>query len=230
MQNRSQNLKLEYQNRFQGKSEYRKKVWHFLCADFFSRYIPQNSRILDLGAGWGEFINNISAGKKFAMDLNPDTHEHLSADVAFLHQDCSQAWQMDSESLDVVFTSNFLEHISDRNSVEATISEAYRCLKPSGIIIALGPNIKYLPGTYWDFWDHHIPLTDSSVSELFVMNGFRIELSIPRFLPYTMSTGRTPPIFFLRLYLRLPLLWPIFGKQFLIIGRKTEKVLEPATR
>jgi predicted SAM-dependent methyltransferase len=60
-----------------------------------------------------------------------------------------------SQSLDVVFTSKFFEHLSDKPSLVATLSKAFRCLKPSGRLIALGPNIKYLPGEYWDFFDHH---------------------------------------------------------------------------
>ena len=32
-------------------------------------------------------------------------------------------------------------------------------------MIALGPNIKYLPGSYWDFWDHFLCLTEMSLGE-----------------------------------------------------------------
>jgi hypothetical protein len=49
-------------------------------------------------------------------------------------------------------------------------------------------------------------------------------LKIPRFLPYSMSTGRTPPSFFVKLYLKLPILWPLFGKQFLVIGKKKQRI------
>jgi hypothetical protein len=41
-----------------------------------------------------------------------------------------------------------------------------------------------------------------------------------------MSTGRTPPLPLVRWYLKLPIVWPLFGKQFLVVGRK-EDVAQP---
>jgi len=217
---KSEMLKREYRLRFAHIKEYHNAVWKILCSEYFSRYIPDNSRVLDLGAGWGEFINNIKAAEKYALDLNPETKERLSTGVVFLNQDSSCPWQIEPGSLDVVFSSNFLEHLPSKDRLECTILEANRRLRDDGLIICLGPNIKYIPSAYWDFWDHCIPLSDRSVSELLKMNGFHIDLCIPRFLPYSMSTGRTPSLFLVKLYLRLPWLWPLMGKQFLIIGRK----------
>jgi hypothetical protein len=93
-------------------------------------------------------------------------------------------------------------------------------LKQGGLIVCLGPNIKYVRGAYWDFWDHIVPITEAGLAELLMLKGFSIQLKIPRFLPFSMSTGRTPPLFLVRLYLKLPVVWPLFGKQFLVIGRK----------
>ncbi len=70
--------------------------------------------VLDLGCGYGEFINTIRCRNKYAMDLNPDAPRFLSQDITFLHQDCSRRWQLPDASLDVVFTSNFFEHLPDK--------------------------------------------------------------------------------------------------------------------
>lgn len=209
-----------YNSRFAEVEQYRQGVWKILCKEYFQQFIPINSTVLELGAGWGEFINNIKAANKMAMDLNPTTKEHLIGGITFFQQDCSEKWQINSSQLDVVFTSNFLEHLSSKEKVEQTIEQAYKCLKLNGIIICLGPNIKFIPGAYWDFWDHHVPLTDLSIIELLKLKGFDIELSLPQFLPYSMSTGVKPPLFFINLYLKMPLVWRIFGKQFLVVGRK----------
>jgi len=219
MSNNNQ-LAEQYRLRFESSQTYRNGVWQILCNNFFQDFIPTQATVLDLGAGWGEFIGNIRCAQKFAMDLNPDTAKHIQADVHFLNQDCSQHWQLNSESLDVVFTSNFLEHLTNKQSVEATVVEAHRCLKTGGLMVCIGPNIKYLPGAYWDFWDHHVPMTENSLAELLKMAGFDIEHCVPRFLPYTMSDGWQPPLGFIKLYLKLKFVWPIFGKQFLIIARK----------
>jgi ubiquinone/menaquinone biosynthesis C-methylase UbiE len=227
MDYQNQTLHRSYQLRFQDSASYRDAVWKVLCANFFSRYISTDATVLDLGAGWGEFINNITVRERAAMDLNHETGQRLSKNVRFINQDCSQTWPLDSESLDVVFTSNFLEHLPDKMAIERAIAEAYRCLKQDGTLICLGPNIKFVPGAYWDFWDHYVPLTDASIAEVLKLKGFTIQTQIDRFLPYTMSTGSKPHLAFLKLYLRLPMVWRFIGKQFLVVAKK-QKVLSAA--
>jgi SAM-dependent methyltransferase len=137
-----------------------------------------------------------------------------------LHQDCSAIWPLQEGSLDVVFTSNFLEHLPNKELVDKTLKEAFRCLKSGGKIICLGPNIKYVPGAYWDFWDHHTPITDASMAEALFLAGFKITKRIDRFLPYTMAGIKPPPLIALKIYLRLNLTWRFFGKQFLVVAEK----------
>ena len=167
--------------------------------------MDEDAVILDLGCGWGEFSNNILARKKYAMDLNPDTAEHLNANVELIAQDCAQTWPLADRSLDVVFTSNFLEHLPRKLDIERTVDEVRRCLKPGGIFIALGPNVRLLPGEYWDFWDHHVQISDRSLAELLTMNGFNIVEQHAGFLPYTMSDGRQPNLLLVKLYLKIRL-------------------------
>ena len=84
----------------------------------------------------------------------------------------------------------------------------------------MGPNIKCAGGAYWDFYDHHVALTEIALAEVMKKCGFTIEATKPRFLLYTMAVGRNYPTWMLRAYLKLPIVWPIFGKQFLVVGRK----------
>jgi SAM-dependent methyltransferase len=155
------------------------------------------------------------------MDLNPGVVLQAAPGIRVLQQDCSEPWTIDAATLDVVFTSNFFEHLPTKSHLERTIFEAHRALKNGGRLIALGPNIKYLPGQYWDFFDHYLPLTELSLAEVLKKCGFDIEVCTDRFLPYTMSDGREYPIWTLRVYLVLPSLWRFFGKQFLIVARRT---------
>jgi SAM-dependent methyltransferase len=213
-------LELTYDRRFAKTRDYRQRVWSILTRDFFQRFIPARGAVLDLGCGWGEFINQIQAQRKFGMDLNPSSSQHLHAGVTLFHQDCSTRWPLDAGALDTVFTSNFFEHLPDKESLRRTLAEAFRCLKPGGRLICLGPNIKYLPGSYWDFWDHYLPLTELSLQEGLELVGFRIEQSVDRFLPYTMANGFTPPTWILACYIRMPFLWRWVGKQFLVVAVK----------
>ena len=210
MNDKSLDLQLEYKNRFDGSDFYRNAVWKILCNDFFSKAISETSVLLDLGAGWGEFSINIKAAKKYSMDLNPDCGKRVAGYSTFLQQDCSTKWPIDDNTLDIVFTSNFLEHLPSKDLIEKTLREAQRCLKPGGKIICLGPNIKYVPGSYWDYWDHFIPITEQSMAEVLSLNGFRVVEKIDRFLPYTMSGGKNPPLLAVKLYLKLPFFWRFF--------------------
>src|SRR6187402_3538775 len=154
-----------YEARFQANLDYRRAVWRVLIDDFFQQFVRPTDAVLDLGCGYGEFINQVRCGQRFAMDLNPDMPRRADSGVQTLLQDCSTDWQLPDNSLDVVFTSNFFEHLPDKAALGRTLDQARRCLKPGGRLIALGPNIKYLPGAYWDFWDHYLPLTELSLRE-----------------------------------------------------------------
>ena len=218
--NTPQELRKLYAARFEPSREYRRAVWRVLVSEVFSKHIGAQDTVLDLGCGYGEFINQVRCGRRFAMDLNPDAAEMLEEGVKLLAQDCSAPWPLEDNSLDVVFTSNFFEHLPDKPTLARTLAQAHRCLRPGGKLLAMGPNIRLVDGAYYDFWDHHIELTERSLAEALVLQGFAVEVCLGRFMPYTMSDGRQFPVFFVKLYLRLPWAWRIFGKQFLVIGRK----------
>jgi hypothetical protein len=42
----------------------------------------------------------------------------------------------------------------------------------------------------------------------------------PQFVPYSTKSRLPRAIFLIRWYLKIPLLWKIFGKQMLIVARK----------
>src|SRR5215468_10377422 len=206
--------------RFATMQEYRQAVWQALVAKFFQSLVTVNGSVLDLGCGYGEFINAVKAARKFAMDLNPNAREHVRSEVQLIQQDCSLPWPLPGSELDVVFTSNFFEHLPDKAILGRTLEEIFRCLKPGGRLIAMGPNIRFTGGRYWDFWDHYLPLTEASLSEGLRVRGFEIERCHPRFLPYTMISGPKYPLWMLALYLKFPLLWQLRGEQFLIVAHK----------
>jgi SAM-dependent methyltransferase len=215
-----EDLQRIYSGRFSATRDYRGRVWSVLVDNWFARYVKATDSVLDLGCGYGEFINTIQCREKLAMDLNPDAQKYLGTDVTFLDQDCSTRWPRQDASLDVVFTSNFFEHLPDKAALGRTLDEIRRCLRPGGHLVAMGPNIKYLAGAYWDFWDHYIPLSEASLKEALVTRGFAVDVCVGRFLPYTMATGPHYPLALLRAYLRLPFAWRFFGKQFLVVGTR----------
>src|SRR6516165_2166476 len=106
-----------YQQRFASTSRYRDSIWKILTADFFSHYISEEDIVLDLGSGYGEFINHVRCRQKFAMDMNPDAKKALHPQIHFLHQDCSAPWKVRDGCLDVVFSSNFFEHLPSKRAL-----------------------------------------------------------------------------------------------------------------
>lgn len=200
--------------------EKRRAVWRVLCQSFFSKLVPANATILDIACGYGEFINQIPAGKKYAVDLNADSPSHLNADVEFHLTPATDLSVLPQGSFDVVFTSNFLEHLRDKSQLDVVMAQVMGLLKPGGKFIVVGPNIRYAYAEYWDFYDHYLPLSHLSLVEAMMLAGFQPERVVDRFLPYTMNNGAPTADFIIKTYLKLPLAWKFFGKQFLVVGRK----------
>ena len=46
-------------------------IWNVLCEDFFSKFITSTDTVIDVGAGYCEFINNVKCKRRIAIDLNP---------------------------------------------------------------------------------------------------------------------------------------------------------------
>jgi SAM-dependent methyltransferase len=209
-----------YRERFsEGDIAFKKEMWDVLCERVFQRYVQPSDTVLDLGAGRCEFINAINAAEKIAVDINPDLAKYARG-ARVVQTPSTDLGPIDSGTVDVAFSSNFLEHLPDKTSVLQTLAECRRVLRAGGAMIVLMPNIRYLPGRYWDYFDHHTPLTHLSLVEALTLSGFRAERVIPRFLPYTVKQRGMPrSTALLRLYLSLRVVWPIFGRQMLVVAR-----------
>jgi SAM-dependent methyltransferase len=209
-----------YRRRFAGIEQRRVAVWQTLARHYFRRWVNPTDTVVDVGAGYCEFINSISAAHKYALDSNPATREKAASGVTVLSQEAAKPWSLPSESVNVVFSSNFFEHLPSKQDLARCLAEAFRVLRPQGLLIALGPNIRFCFDVYWDIVDHHLPLSDRSMIEALEIAGFRRELVIPRFLPFTMSDRVPYPAFLVSLYLMFPLAQRLWGKQFLVVARK----------
>ena len=68
-----------------------------------------------------------------------------------------------------------------------------------------------------DFYDHYVPLTELSLGEVMTETGFTLEDRFP--VSALHDVRGQPPVWMLRLYLKLTFAWPLFGKQFLVVGK-----------
>ncbi len=213
-----------YRTRFSPKDRARKSaLWKVLCELFLQRYVLSTDVVVDLGAGYGEFINHIRCAKKYAVDLNEEAADVLNADVIFLKSPTVELSSIVDGSVDVVFASNLFEHLGSKEELLMTLREMRRILRAGGKLLILQPNIRYAYREYWDFFDHHLALSHESMGEALELAGYAVLECRARFLPYTTKAMLPQWPVLLRIYLRMPLLHWVFGKQMFLVAANMER-------
>ena len=211
-----------YRNRFSEQQRAAKiALWRVLVTHFLQPHVKEDADVLDIGGGYGEFINHIQAKGKYLIDLNPDVRDFTDPDVHVLNLnilDPGSRRQVDT-TFDIIFISNFFEHLNAKEELLDVLIFCFERLKTGGALLVIQPNFKYAFREYYDFIDHQIPITHLSLQELLQTVGFNIDLLIPRFLPYS-TKGRPASPKLLRLYLKLPLLWRFVGGQMFVKASK----------
>lgn len=210
-----------YALRFSSEEKARKAaVWKVLCRSFFQRYVGENDTVLDVGAGYCEFVNHIVCHRKLALDVSEETLAHAGPGVEVIRAKSTDLSLLADDTVDVAFASNFFEHLPDKQDLLATLGEVRRVLRPGGRCLILQPNIRYVGGAYWDFLDHHLPLTERSLVEALELVGLKPVEVRPRFLPFTSKSGLPQHPFLVWLYLKLPLAHRVLGRQSWIVAVK----------
>ena len=190
-------------------------MWKVLCSSFLQKYVKYNDTVIDIGAGYCEFINNINCAKKIAIDLNPDTKKFANKEVEVVSCSALKIPQKYKGSADVLFMSNFLEHLSSKQEVIDCLANANQLLKNVGRIILIQPNINLVKEKYWDFIDHTVPLNKGSIEEALAITGFQKGETVEKFLPYNTKINLPMPNILLKFYLTLPsIIRPFAGQSF----------------
>jgi SAM-dependent methyltransferase len=209
-----------YSRRFSDvDAESQDAVWREI-ARFLQRYVPADGQVLDIACDRGTFIRNIVARDKWAVDLR-DVRRHLPPEIHFLQADgLTLTDVLPNGAFDLVFMSNYLEHLASSDDVVRQLEVVRQLLSPTGRVLILQPNIRLVGAAYWDFLDHHTALTEKSLVEAAENAGLATVELITRFLPYT-SKSRVPrnPML-VRAYLAFPPAWRLMGRQTLYLGRR----------
>ena len=123
------NVQAIYQARFEATGlEKRQRVWRTLCRSFFDDLVGANKDVLDMACGYGEFINNVRARKRYAIDMNTNSPKHLRTDVQFFLCPSTDMNGISDASVDVVFTSNFLEHLPNKAACDENVRRGDACI------------------------------------------------------------------------------------------------------
>jgi SAM-dependent methyltransferase len=193
-------------------------VWK-VVADYLSAWIPPNAHVLEIGAGYCDWINNVVAARRVAVDIWPEMTRYAAAGVETRVLDISRDLAtLGASSFDAVLASNILEHFEPGIAI-SVVEGICRSLTPGGRLIVVQPNFRYAASRYFDDYTHRSVFTDVSLPNLLRAHGFRIDRVQPRFLPYSMRGSRLPiRSWTVRAYLRSPIK-PMAG-QMLVIASK----------
>ena len=121
-------------------------------------------------------------------------------------------------TFDVVFISNFLEHLNSSNDVLTLLLDTRKLLKPDGKVIILQPNFALTGSKYFDFIDHKTILTDKSLVEALELTGYRVTYLKKYFLPYTSKSALPKKPWMVRLYLKMPFIHYFMAGQSVVVA------------
>lgn len=148
--------------------------------NIINRYVREG-RILDIGAGTGEFLNYCRKHGWEAMGVEPNAsaREKAFVDYGLKVQDANDFSMIGNASVDVISMWHVLEHMED--PLEQFYLN-YRLLKKDGLLVLALPNYESWDanhyGRYWAAYDvprHLFHFTKESVKRLSDKTGFRIE-------------------------------------------------------
>lgn len=191
----------------------RLKVWKAIN-EYLQQFVGQDKTVLDLGCGYGDFINSIQAKKKYGLDLGPDVKDYIGKDVTFINKPSTSLEGIPNNSLDVVFSSNLFEHL-DREDLDKTMKEIKKRIKDTGTLILVGPNFRYAYKSYFDDYTHKTVFTHVSLSDLMQEHGFKPIKVMPKFLPLTLKSRLPKSYYLTKLYLHSPFK-PMGGQMLLV--------------
>lgn len=205
-----------FQTRFvEDKS--RTKVWRAIN-EYLQKYVDEQSCVLDLGCGYGDFIKGIKAKTKLAIDLNENLADNFkNTEVKFSAQSILERFSISENSTDIVFASNLFEHFNDEE-LEVIMLNIKRILKPTGKIILLQPNIYYAYREYWDDYTHKKAFSHVSLADFLSSQDFRVLNVYKKFIPFSLKSRLPKSYILTKLYLSSPI--KPFAKQMLIVAEK----------
>ena len=191
-------------------------LWKTLCRFYFSKLIASTDCVLELGAGYGAFINNVTARRRIAVDAWPGFVERLDASIESHVGDVTDLTFLQPASVDFAFASNLFEHVSQEQFAEV-LARLRSALSARGTLNVLQPNYRYAFREYFDDYTHRTVYSHVSLCDFLEANRYEILEVHPRFMPLTIKSRLPVSPLMIRLYLASPV--KPFGGQMLIRAR-----------
>lgn len=189
-----------------------KALWHY----FFSNRIGRDDCVLDLGCGYGEFINNVVARRRIGVDIWDKMPSHLAPGVEPVVSPVTDLSRIEDGTVDYAFSSNLFEHLTKPELAE-TLRQLKSKLVPGGTLTTLQPNYRYCASEYFDDFTHVSIWSHISMADFLAANGYEVLEVRPRFLPLTVKSRLPVWPALIGAYLASP--FKPMGKQMLLVAR-----------
>lgn len=147
---------VDYISHTDSKRSFFEKAYHFVKGialknklDLINSLQPAKGRILDIGAGTGDFLAMAKDNDWSTVGVEPSAKARdiaIRKGVSFVDDTA----QLEKQSFDVITMWHVLEHVPN---LEAQVKELKRLLKPTGSLIVAVPNFKSFDANYYQsFW------------------------------------------------------------------------------
>ncbi len=205
-------------------TDYPKKMINYLIKRL---NLEKNKKVLELGCGRGEFLNefNLFGLDAYGVDMS-DYCKKFFPSLKFKKVDLEkEQLPFDDNFFDVIYSKSIIEHFYYPDKI---FEEAYRVLKPGGIIITLTPEWKYIYKSFYDDHTHRVPFTKSSLSDIHKMHNFK-QIHVESFIQLPILFKRNTYFPFLKIFsmltrilvpdfLRMKNKWIRFSKEIMLLS------------
>ncbi len=199
---------------------HRGTVW-LEIANYLSGFIPESAAVLEMGAGYCDWINHVHARERVATDHWEGIRRHAAQGVECVVGDVYASLRsLSPKRFDVVLASNFFEHFTHVD-LEGLMEDVKERLRDGGLLIAIQPNFTHAYRHYFDDYTHRSVFSSVSFQAFLRSKGFRVVHVESKFLPLTMKSRLPKWRWLVRVYLRSPIR-PLAG-QMLIVAEKCGK-------
>jgi hypothetical protein len=191
-------------------------LWESLWRYRFCSMVGASDCVLDLGAGYCNFINTVVARRRIAVDAWDGFPAFLAPGIEHRVGSVSDLDFLDDGAVDFAFASNLFEHLT-KDEFSTVLAALRRKLSNSGTLTIVQPNYRYAYREYFDDFDHKSIYSHVSLADYLVANGYEVFQVEPRFMPLSIK-GRLPVTPFL-IWAWLASPFKPIGKQMLVRAR-----------